>query len=588
MFTRFPKHLEKLSGASPVPIDGVKFRPAMEEWFDPVTETMFWANGRGYFESGAWGLPEIPGTPLVPYQKHMGSLTPPPKSLGGTTYGFDQYKELVADIQKLAPPATGPTMDPPHWWMQQILRELFPRFGVTYRVEFFNDGEIDDPTHFFTNIKGYTEAIDKRVRRYFQFKYDASKMIPNFEPTKKVKEKGLKRMSEEEKLSTQWSEMADKWEEAGLLYNDMIDLFNRVCSDANVANELSEETMALFRTAYDKDMALATKQEEIGSESEQSEEVTEPAKTEEPAEFPSLNEKDAIELERRQAIWLDIQERAKAAGVSEQIKELHQAIGKDNALDELTLGALEETLQKLIKEQQAASTPAPSPAEKAKKTRKKSTKTEKVEEIIEDPPYEEFFESPCTNTKYGDVEPFSEVMSRVDYHVRMRTYHERKIKKHNKSINGIFFLFWGSILEIVHAQFMRQRRADGTFKPPTVETKWGVFRRKAVPNGGPTCTDKAKFSNFLANMTMEERAMYGDAIQVQFTMTDSAAAALVNQGVDVPGWSDLPVDPDADPVGTIYLNNTKTQLNDLKEDIDEDEESKAPEPEETRELEEVA
>ncbi len=602
ILTKLPSHLEKYSShGTPVPMKGSRFRPADENWFDPVSQTMFWSNGLGYLESSAWGLAEHPDLLNILEQWNLPVEQEAPVCMGGTAYGFEELRKLYDDILAMAPvkDETNPNINPPFWW-QCELKDQLKKLGVEFDYEEIKIDKDDLGTDFVTNVKGYSEAVDSAVRTYFGFKqYALQNLTPELPPSKKAQKKGLIQMTKENDNQSLWAKLSSKWMASGLEEPKMHELLERVCHDLGQKEfKLTDVTRDVFASAVEQELLLVRAQNGEPTEPEVEEKSGLVVEGEEPTT-------DSDEEQRHQRL-LDIHKLATDNGISsQQVKDMHQNLTfHGEGMDDETLRNLELAIQDWVnvghgeRLKEEASEPEvvnPDPIQEAEpeviqeqpeesksKGRGKRIAKPKEDKPAKVPPKEEIYEKHVVNHKTGEAKTFKTVMEDIRRLFDWNEYYKKETKQNNGRVKGKLYLFWSSMHDIVHEQFMKQFNRDTKeFKPATVTTPWGKFGRKALQSGGPTCTNRAKFVEFLKQLTPEEASAYCGAIRTQCVATDDDIAAIVEQGIEVPGWEIVEPSDDVDPVGTIYLIGASKLMNDLAE-FDEDKEEEA-EPEEEEE-----
>lgn len=573
---KLPAHLEKFEHVSPKPMTSSEVCDMGECWIDPKTETVFWANGFGYFESGAWVVSEHPDLPLKRFDEYQDEIS------------TKEFVALIEDVKEMGHDSS--------FGLGRVLKAL-TSYGVKWTTVEEQLVRAEWPVTFYTSLSGFTKAIEQRARKRFEAMSVGHKMAADIK-----KPKGVENAMTATDFRIKWDACVDKLDRAGLEPFGLInDLLKRVCADLGCPVELNEQSIEALVTAVDNEVAVsgyvppveqepATPSEQIdinsfakdfGSDSKSAKLVEDvlarrearkkDKQDDQPQQMDLLRELEkAVEPTSESEmqsedpavrLWY-IHELAQNAGITkEEVKQIHESLTvNDLGMTFEVLDALHEAIVELCETRKALDEVDPSPKPKGKKSSKPKKESNVTE--LPMPPKELMYAKTVTNRSSGEVKTFEEAMRLIKTQLEWAEYYENQAKIAKRIVAGYYFCYWSDIHEIVHAQFKRQHRGNGLFKPGTVETSVGVFKRKAKEKSpAANCTNKAEFQMYLDELTPEEAVLRGDALKMVFVPDKDKIATQVANGIKWPGWEKAPPaldEEDEDIVGDIWLEGNKT------------------------------
>lgn len=583
---KLPAHLERFENCAPESIAKTDhFCEMGAAWIDPVTETVFWANGCGQFESGEWRVNEHPDLPLTKFDE-------------GEDFPLDanQFVRLVDDVKQMGHDST--------FGFGRVLNAL-KSYGVKWTTveEQLVKGEY--PVRFFTGLSNFTSSVDQRARRRFGAMAEGHILAGQF-----VRPKGTEDGMTATDLRMKWDQCVEKLDAAGLdVHVLIIDLLKRICADLGCPVELNERSICYlvpavdneilvsgyvppveedeptaqididsFATKFKSDSDSAKLVEDVKARRDARKKEREGADQQAPAEPGSEMQSEDPEVR----LWFIHSIAADAGITKEEVKQIHESMTvNDLGMTFEVLDALHEAILELSEiRKNAQSSEAPDvAADTAKPKGKKGTKKESNVAELSVPSKELMYEKRVSNHTSGTNHTFAEVMTWIRNKQADAEYYEKEAKAARAAVAGYLFCYWSDIYEIVHQQFTRQHRGNGVFKPATVATKFGTFKRKAHPEPPiASCTNRAEFQSYLDELTPEEAELRGDGVKMVFVPNEDFIAAQVADGIAWPGWEKAPPSAEeqgveVDIVGEVWLEGAKK----IKQEEEEEPESKGKE-----------
>lgn len=585
-----PPHLKDEDGGAAIPYEGKSFRPSGEWWFDPITGYTFKANGFGYFEgvvlahgkkidheilavSNMLVVREFPGVKLTKCTEpespldvdHLKDLLKWAWDLNRFDAGFVLGKLIRKGIQIAA---TNKLTD----WHIELN-------GCD--VNLSNPVYASDPSHLeILEVRRFSEKEERELKDELtglasnpEWKLSEEDMKDAQDAADRMlKSRGLERKRIEKKrelkamtVEERWAAVVTKAKEAGLPSGTVQDVFKRVCADLGVAAELNEkddENLRKLEKAISLECQLAQRQNKVAAEV---------AETEVFGEAPSAKADTKPEAEDRD--------------MSYQYEQLLKSVKKQGItqamLDQWSSEAEGDSQDKFDQVQlKVADYLANLPEKVAKpKAAKTEVKAEPSEEVAPEPTgkLHGIEAEHITNHQDGTVLTFNEVMRRhfnlqCDIEAakaRLKKYTEQQeavINELENKLNGWAFLYQAQINGVVHDQFMKQRKPDGSFKPATVKTEWATFKRQ--PQKDAVCIDPKRYQAWLDSIPEDERVFYGEELVIDIQVKGNKKQTMleVAQGQKRPGWLKLD-EPDEIGIPKITLSSTRGESDANEEDV---------------------